>query len=120
MDIDYVIMGYGNGAIMAVPGQDQRDWDFAKKFDLNIVRTVQVLMILMVKPTLKGGLQLIAGFFDGLYIDDAKEKILKIWVEAEKKGERAIQYKLRDWLFSRQRYWGEPIPIKHKDGKQLL
>ena len=112
---DYVIMGYGTGVIMAVPGQDQRDWDFAKKFDLKIIRTVQVPEGFNGEAYTEDGPAVNSGFLDGLYIEDAKEKILN-WLEKENKGERAIQYKLRDWLFSRQRYWGEPIPIVHKDG----
>ncbi len=112
---DYVIMGYGTGVIMAVPGQDQRDWDFAKKFDLKIIRTVQVSEGFNGEAYTEDGPAVNSGFLDGLYIEDAKEKILN-WLEKENKGERAIQYKLRDWLFSRQRYWGEPIPIVHKDG----
>ena len=110
---DYVIMGYGTGVIMAVPGQDQRDWDFAKKFDLKIIRTVQVSEGFNGEDYTEDGPAVNSGFLDGLYIEDAKEKIIN-WLEKENKGERAIQYKLRDWLFSRQRYWGEPIPIVHK------
>ena len=112
---DYVIMGYGTGVIMAVPGQDQRDWDFAKKFDLKIIRTVQVSEGFNGESYTEDGPAVNSGFLDGLYIEDAKEKIVN-WLEKVNKGERAIQYKLRDWLFSRQRYWGEPIPIVHKDG----
>ena len=115
---DYVIMGYGTGVIMAVPGQDQRDWDFAKKFDLKIIRTVQVSEGFNGEAYTEDGPAVNSGFLDGLYIEDAKEKIIN-WLEKENKGERAIQYKLRDWLFSRQRYWGEPIPIVHKDGETV-
>ena len=115
---DYVIMGYGTGAIMAVPGQDQRDWDFAKKFDLNIIRTVETNDKFNGEAYSGDGPAINSDFLDGLYIADAKEKIIK-WLEEENKGERAVQYKLRDWLFSRQRYWGEPIPIIHKNGKPV-
>ena len=115
---DYVLMGYGTGAIMAVPGQDQRDWDFAKKFELNIIRTVETKDNFDGEAYSGDGPAINSDFLDGLYIADAKEKIIK-WLEEEKKGVRAVQYKLRDWLFSRQRYWGEPIPIIHKNGKPV-
>jgi len=113
---DYVLTGYGTGAIMAVPGQDERDWEFAEKFGLPIVRTVQPPAGFQGKAYTEDGPAINSGFLDGLYVDAAKEKMIQ-WLEAERIGERKINYKLRDWLFARQRYWGEPIPIIHlEDG----
>ena len=116
---DYVIMGYGTGAIMAVPGQDERDWDFARKFDLPIIRTVEPKEEFNGGAYTGNGPAINSSFLNGLYIDDAKDKMAQ-WLEENKKGEKTIQYKLRDWLFSRQRYWGEPIPIYHKDGETII
>jgi leucyl-tRNA synthetase len=116
---DYVLMGYGTGAIMAVPGQDQRDWDFARAFDLPIVRTVEPPEDFTGEAYLGDGPAINSGFLDGLHIADAKTKIIA-WLEASGGGggKGTIQYKLRDWLFSRQRYWGEPFPIVHTaDGR---
>jgi leucyl-tRNA synthetase len=113
---DYVLMGYGTGAIMAVPGQDERDWEFAEKFNLPIVRTVQPPAGFEGKAYLGDGPAINSGFLDGLHVDDAKRKIIE-WLEQKGLGEGKVNYKLRDWLFSRQRYWGEPIPIIHlEDG----
>ena len=111
---DYVLMSYGTGAIMAVPGQDQRDWDFAKEFDLPIIRTVEPEYGFDGEAYLGEGPAISSEFLNGLNIADAKEKIIS-WLDQENKGQGTIQYKLRDWLFSRQRYWGEPIPIIHYD-----
>jgi leucyl-tRNA synthetase len=111
---DYVLMSYGTGAIMAVPGQDQRDWDFAKEFDLPIMRTVEPEDGFDGEAYLGEGPAINSEFLNGLNIADAKEKIIS-WLDQENKGQGSIQYKLRDWLFSRQRYWGEPIPIIHYD-----
>ena len=113
---DYVIMSYGTGAIMAVPGQDQRDYDFAKKFDLPILRTVDVPENFKGEAYTGDGQAINSEFLDGLYIDDAKNKMID-WLEKENRGERTVHFKLRDWLFSRQRYWGEPIPIIHVENE---
>ena len=113
---DYVIMSYGTGAIMAVPGQDQRDYDFAKKFDLPIIRTVDVPENFEGEAYTGDGQAINSEFLDGLYIDDAKNKMID-WLEKENRGERTVHFKLRDWLFSRQRYWGEPIPIIHVENE---
>ena len=116
---DYVLMSYGTGAIMAVPGQDQRDWDFAKVFDLPIIRTVQPPKDFDGEAYIGEGIAINSRFLDGLNITEAKSKIID-WLESEDLGERAVQYKLRDWLFSRQRYWGEPIPILHKGDGSII
>jgi leucyl-tRNA synthetase len=111
---DYVLAGYGTGAIMAVPGQDQRDWDFAEEFDLPIVRTVQPPADFDGRAYLGDGPAINSDFLDGLNVDDAKRKITE-WLEQTDNGAGAVTYKLRDWLFSRQRYWGEPFPIVYDE-----
>ncbi len=116
---DYVLMGYGTGAIMAVPGQDDRDWEFAETHDLGIVRTVQPPSSFDGDAYLGEGPAINSGFLDGLGVDDAKERTIE-WLEANGAGTRTVTYRLRDWLFSRQRYWGEPIPILHGPNGELL
>jgi leucyl-tRNA synthetase len=111
---DYVLMGYGTGAIMAVPGQDQRDWDFARKYDLPIIRTVRPPEDFAGEAYIGEGAAINSGFLDGLNIEDAKARIIE-WLEAQGKGRAAVTYRLRDWLISRQRYWGTPIPIIYCD-----
>lgn len=113
---DYVLMGYGTGAIMAVPGQDQRDWDFARAFGLPIRRTVQPPddfdgeAYVGAGPAINSANDEIS--LDGLGVDEAKAAIID-WLVARGHGEARVQYKLRDWLFSRQRYWGEPFPVAY-------
>ncbi len=111
---DYVLMGYGTGAIMAVPGQDQRDWDFATVFGLPIVRTVQPAAGFDGEAFTGEGPAINSSFLDGLDIDQAKKAIIT-WLEEHGHGEGRLQYKLRDWLFARQRYWGEPFPIVYDE-----
>jgi len=146
---DYVMMGYGTGAIMAVPAHDQRDYEFARKFELSITQVVFPLPFAnqqadQVRKSISNpeygevfdsaeisagslittggekafedhGTAINSGFLDGLPTAEAKAKMID-WLESNSKGKRRIQYKLRDWLFSRQRYWGEPFPIVWKDG----
>ena len=109
---DYVLMGYGTGAIMAVPGQDERDWEFAEKFNLPIVRTVQPPADFDGRAYLDDGPAIKSEFLNGLNIENAQKAIIG-WLEEHQLGRRKTNFKLRDWLFSRQRYWGEPIPIIH-------
>jgi len=111
---DYVLMGYGTGAIMAVPGQDQRDWDFARKYDLPIVRTVQPPEDFDGEAFVGEGPAINSGFLDGLGVEEAKRRMIE-WLEEHGKGRAAVTYRLRDWLISRQRYWGTPIPIIYCD-----
>ena len=107
---DYVMMSYGTGAIMAVPAQDQRDWDFAKTFDLPIVRTVTPPADFEGEAYTGDGPAMNSGILNGLSIEDAKAKIID-WMSEHQIGAKRVNFKLRDWLFSRQRYWGEPFPI---------
>jgi len=107
---DYVLMGYGTGAVMSVPGQDQRDWDFATAFGIDIVRTVEPPAGFSGEAYVEDGPAINSDFLNGLHIDEAKRSIIE-WLEDNAHGSRTVTYKLRDWLFSRQRYWGEPFPI---------
>ncbi len=113
---DYVMMGYGTGAIMAVPAHDERDFEFANKFSLPILQVVQPTTEADWQGYTDPGTAINSGFLDGLLTAEAKAKMID-WLESNNLGKRRIQYKLRDWLFSRQRYWGEPFPIIWKDGK---
>lgn len=106
---DYVLMDYGTGAIMAVPGHDERDFEFATAFSLPILRVIESQEAL---PFMGDGAVVNSDFLNGLNKGQAIQKMIQ-WLEDKKIGQRRIQYKLRDWLFSRQRYWGEPFPIVH-------
>jgi leucyl-tRNA synthetase len=110
---DYVLATYGTGAIMAVPGQDERDWEFAEVYNLPIIRTVQPQPGWEGKAYLGDGPAINSGFLNGLEVGPAKQKMIA-WLEEKGLGVRKVNYKLRDWLFSRQRYWGEPFPILHE------
>ena len=132
---DYVLASYGTGAIMAVPAHDERDFDFAKVFNLPIVQVVAPADSIEAKNASKDpvpytkeaaftdiatGAMVSSGFLTGLSVDDARKAMIK-WLEEHKVGAAKTQYKLRDWLFSRQRYWGEPFPVIHwEDGTQSL
>ena len=132
---DYVLASYGTGAIMAVPAHDERDFDFAKVFGLPIVQVVAAADSTEAKAAspdpvpytgeaayteIYSGVMVSSGFLTGMSVDDARKAMIK-WLEAQGVGKAKTQYKLRDWLFSRQRYWGEPFPVIHwEDGTQSL
>ncbi len=115
---DYVLMGYGTGAIMAVPGQDVRDWEFAEKFGLDIIRTVQPSEGFDGKAFTGDGPAINSGFLDGMDVAEAKKTIID-WLAEKGAGTGTVQYKLRDWLFSRQRYWGEPFPVVYDESGEV-
>jgi leucyl-tRNA synthetase len=112
---DYVLMEYGTGAIMAVPGHDARDYEFAREFGLPIRRVIECGEL----PCTDDGPMVNSGRFDGLHNREAYEQIVD-WLEAEGKGRRSVSYRLRDWLLSRQRYWGCPIPMLYCDSCGML
>jgi len=123
---DYVLISYGTGAIMAVPAHDERDFEFATKFDLPIIPVVeppnpeQAELVKQGKFCFVGdGRAINSGRFDGLSTSDFKEHITN-WLEEQGLGKKSVNYKLRDWLFSRQRYWGEPFPILHTEKDQVI
>ena len=109
---DYVLISYGTGAIMAVPAHDSRDWDFAKKFNLPIIEVLKSEVDVQKQAWTEDGIHVNSEFLDGLNKQDAINKMLD-FLEEKKIGRKAINYKLRDWIYSRQRYWGEPIPLVH-------
>ncbi len=115
---DYILISYGTGAIMAVPAHDQRDFEFAVKFGLPIVQVVsrdgKPAAGPMTQADAEDGVAVNSGEFDGLSTEEFKKRITA-WLEQGKLGRQAVNYKLRDWVFSRQRYWGEPIPLVHCD-----
>ncbi len=109
---DYVLISYGTGAIMAVPAHDTRDWDFAKKFNLPIIEVLKSEVDVQKQAWTEDGVHVNSEFLNGLNKKDAISKMLE-FLEEKKIGKKAINHKLRDWVFSRQRYWGEPIPLIH-------
>lgn len=109
---DYVLISYGTGAIMAVPAHDDRDWEFAKKFNLPIIEVLKSEVDVQEQAWTEDGIHVNSEFLDGLNKKDAIEKMLA-WLAENNCGKAAVNYKLRDWIFSRQRYWGEPIPLIH-------
>ena len=122
---DYVLISYGTGAIMAVPGHDERDWDFASKYNLPIVEVVEGGDVSKAAFTARGNAKIINSSnhktlsLDGLSVDEAVKKAI-LYIEKNSIGKATVNYKLRDWLFSRQRYWGEPFPLIHKDDEVEL
>ena len=110
------MMGYGTGAIMAVPGHDERDFEFAQKFDLPILQVVAPSDKSEWQGYTGNGKTINSGFLDGMKTKDAKRAMIG-WLIDNKKGSAKVNFKLRDWLFSRQRYWGEPFPILWEDGQ---
>ena len=123
---DYVLISYGTGAIMAVPAHDERDFEFATKFNLPIIPVVEPPNREQAELVKQGelcyvgdGTAINSGQFDGLSTPEFKEQITN-WLEEQNLGKKAVNYKLRDWLFSRQRYWGEPFPILHTDNNQVI
>jgi len=115
---DYVLMSYGTGAIMAVPGHDQRDWEFAKAFGIKILSIIEGADVSEAAFT-EDGVLCNSSFLDGLAVEEAKAKTI-LWLVEQGKGKEAINYKLRDWLFSRQRYWGEPFPLYETEAGEVL
>ena len=109
---DYVLISYGTGAIMAVPAHDDRDWEFAKKFNLPIIEVLKSEVDVQEQAWTEDGIHVNSEFLDGLNKADAIAKMLE-WLSDKGCGKKAINYKLRDWIYSRQRYWGEPIPLVH-------
>ncbi|MCQ2597385.1 MAG: leucine--tRNA ligase [Treponema sp.] len=109
---DYVLISYGTGAIMAVPAHDDRDWEFAKKFNLPIIEVLKSEVDVQTQAWTQDGVHVNSGFVDGLNKKDAIAKMIE-FLEEKKIGKATVNYKLRDWIFSRQRYWGEPIPLVH-------
>jgi len=114
---DYVLMSYGTGAIMAVPGHDQRDWEFAKKFGLEIIEVISGGDITK-EAYVGNGVLVNSQFLDGLHVADSQRKIID-WLTEKGIGQSKVQYKLRDWVFSRQRYWGEPFPLYFDDNNNI-
>ncbi|MGF3066666.1 leucine--tRNA ligase [Facklamia sp. P12945] len=113
---DYVLASYGTGAVMAVPAHDQRDYEFSQKYDLPRYEVIKSEEGIQNEAYVEDGMHINSEFLDGLNIEAANQKMIE-WLEANAKGQRKVNFRLRDWVFSRQRYWGEPIPVIHwEDG----